>query len=234
MRVLVVGEGPHDVGLRNVWCERTARHVDHPGWLQVYIRKLARPGEPWEIVAIQSRQIVLTGGQRRSHMPLPEGHGAKALAARLKAEIDGFDMVIFMADADSADDREWDRHYGWIRNGFDRIADGPAAVACLPKCSSESWLLSDAEAWMQTGLDDPRDLPPRPEELSGHRHDPASNHPHRLFTRICRSAGVEDCRETRVEVAGRSDMDTVARKCPKSFVAFRRDLAQSSPSGRLP
>ena len=95
-----------------------------------------------------------------------------------------FDLVIFMADTDSVDDRDWDQHHAWIADGFSRIPEGPPGVACLPKCASESWLLSDEAAWTQLGLGDPSELPDRPEVLSGARGDPEGNHPHRLFARV--------------------------------------------------
>jgi len=132
-----------------------------------------------------------------------------------------------MADTDIVDDTDWDEHHAWIIDGFSRIPDGPAGVAGLPKCASESWLLSDEAAWRQLGLEDPSELPNQPEALSGKRDDPESNHPHQRFTRVCENAGVSDSRETRVEVAEHSTMAIVARKCPKSFVAFWSELAST-------
>jgi hypothetical protein len=225
MRVLVIGEGPHDIGVRDHWCARTKAYVELPGWLQELLKKFTGPDDVIAITALRSRDIVLTDRLRRQNMPLPEGHGAKALAAMFKAKSEGFDLLVFMADTDSKDDREWDRHHTCIREGFSKIPGGPFAVACLPKSASESWLLSDETAWTTLGLPNLSDLPTRPEDLSGERNDPKGNHPHRIFARICEQAGVSDSRETRVEVAKGSTLSVVARKCPKSFVAFWKELA---------
>lgn len=225
MKVLVVGEGPGDVGERDHWCDRTNQHITLPGWLHVVLGKLAKPGEPLDIVALRNRDIVLNPKDRQRNRPLPEGHGAKALAARLRAKIEGFDLLVFMADCDSRDNHDWDQHYGWIIDGFSRLEDAPPAAPCLPKCSSESWLLADADAWRAIGLSDIGQLPRTPESCWGKRDDPAGNHPHRIFARICHLSDVADSRETRVDVAERSDMATVKRKCPKSFATFWSDLA---------
>jgi hypothetical protein len=225
MKILVVGEGPGDVGERDRWCDRTRQRVTLPGWLHIVLRKLAKPGEPLDIVALRNRDIVLTAKESQRNQPLPKGHGAKALAAHQRAKIEGFDLLVFMVDCDSKDDREWDRHYSWIMDGFRRLADAPFAAACLPKCASESWLLADNAAWNSIGLTDHGKLPAQPESCWGKRDDPAGNHPHRIFARICDLSGVTDNRETRVDIAELSTMTTIRRKCPKSFATFWSDLA---------
>jgi hypothetical protein len=224
MRVLVIGEGPHDVGLRDHWCERRKTRVELPGWLHVFLGRLAKPDETIDITALRNRDIVLTPKLSREYRPLPEKHGAKALMARYKAKVEHFDLVVFMADTDSKDDRNWDKHHACIIEGFSKISDGPIGVVCLPKCSSESWLLSDVAAWAALGLTDMSKLPEHPETCWGERDDPKGGHPHRLFARICGLANLTDSRETRVDVAEKSTMTTMARQCPKSFAAFWREL----------
>jgi hypothetical protein len=225
MRVLVIGEGPHDIGERDQWCARTKTYIDLPGWLHIFLRKFVEPNKSIEITSLRSREILLTDRLRRENMPLPARHGAKALAAMFKAKSEGFDLLVFMADTDSNDDRDWDQHHACIIEGFSKIPNGPFAIACLPKSASESWLLSDEAAWNKLGLPDLSPLPTRPETLSGDRNNPEGNHPHRIFTRVCGQASVSDSRETRVEVAEGSMLATVARKCPKSFGAFWKELA---------
>lgn len=222
MKILVVGEGPHDIG-GSEWSSSKGEYDRLPGWLHVILEKLC--GQQIEIEAIDRKQLA---SPSKKHQPLPDRHGGKALAARLKAKTDECNLVVFMADTDSKDDRDWREHYDCILDGFSRIADGPPAVACLPKSASESWLLADTEAWRILGLTALNQLPREPEKLSGKRNDPKGDHPHRIFTRICGMADVKDGRETRVDVLRHSNPDTLQQKCPLSFGAFRRDLANAS------
>ncbi|CAK0750984.1 hypothetical protein CCP1ISM_30033 [Azospirillaceae bacterium] len=90
--------------------------------------------------------------------------------------------------------------------------------------ASESWLLADAGAWTTLGLTDTCLLPSAPETIAGRRNDPASNHPHRLFTRICRQALIEDNRATRVTLMEATKLAALARRCPISFGRFRDDV----------
>lgn len=220
MRVLIIGEGPHDVGVRDQWCDREKRLIDYPGWLQVFIRKLAKPNVDVEITAIQSREIVLAPKFRQKYRPLPSGHGEKALAAKFKGKTENYDVVIFMADTDSKDNGDWDKHHAWISEGFSKLTGGPHCVVCLPKCASESWLLADSKAWIELGLAETSELPAYPEDCWGKRNDPEGGHPHAKFAKICQNAGVSDSRVTRVSVAELSNMKTIHEKCPKSFGPF--------------
>lgn len=221
MKILVVGEGPHDIGCSE-WSDRKGDYDRLPGWLHVILEKLC--GQNLTIEAIDRKQLKPPS---KKHQPLPGRHGDKALTARLKAKIEQYDLVVFMADADSKDDQDWREHYDCILDGFKKIADGPPAVACLPKSASESWLLADAKAWRELGLTALNELPNEPEELSGQRNNPASNHPHQIFTRICAKASVADSRETRVEIFRHSEPKTLQQKCPVSFAAFWQDLAEA-------
>jgi hypothetical protein len=221
MKIMVCGEGSHDIG-RDEWNpqDRSRRRVD--GWLQSLLRNLGLNIE--ELVPRMRRSIVLLPRDERRHRPMPEGHGAKALAAKIIAEAEKCDLVIFMADADSPDPREWSRIRNQILDGFGRV-DGQPAVACVPMSTSESWLLSDLDAWEEFGLRCGGLLPPRPERIWGAPNNPAGNHPHQVFARVCRNAGVADSRETRVQIATDSDIETITRKCPTSFQTFRGDVA---------
>lgn len=225
MRVLIVGEGPADIGYPDAWDSRTKRQMPLPGWLQTLLARMAKPGQALEMTAIRRDQIFLTDRQRQTNRPLPAGHGHKALAARLKAKLERYDAVVFMVDTDSPDDKDWHRHHGQISDGFQRLPDGPAAIICLPKSTSESWLLADRNAWAALGLPEADELPAAPEDLWGPRNDPAGDHPHQRFARTCQAAGVDDCRETRVAIAQQSDPRTLATRCRLSFTAFWSDLA---------
>lgn len=129
-----------------------------------------------------------------------------------------------MADADSNDPGDWREKYDEIRAGFERINNEVKAIACVPMSASESWLLSDANAWREMGLQDCGILPTEPEKIWGERRNPDGDHPHQFFARICRAAHVCDDRETRVNVASVSNSQILEEKCPISYACFATDL----------
>lgn len=223
---MVVGEGPHDVGAP--WWDKNARELKvAPGWLQGLISRLA---DNIEITAIRREELPLSTRDLKRHRPLPGGHGARALLAKLKARAEGYDIVIFMADADTKDDKAWFGKRELVLDGFSRV-DGPPGVACMPKSASESWLMADFASWEILGLPDEHLLPKAPEEIWGEKSDPNSDRPHNLFARICVAAGVDDSRETRASLSGTASLAEIAARCPISFVAFRADLEAAIGEG---
>ena len=217
VRVFVCGEGRHDIGT----AIDEIRYDETEGWLQCLLRRLL--GDEVEFVAVRRNRLVIQRREQRKYRPLPMGHGTKALAAKLRAKAEGFDIVVFMADADSRRVRDWRRIRDQIYAGFDFI-DGVAAVPCVPMSTSESWLLSDIVAWVELGLVDESALPRRPEHIWGSRTDSGSNHPHQYFRRVCENAGVSDSQDTRVQLALRLNVDTVRRACPTSFDSFVTEI----------
>lgn len=228
MKILVVGEGKHDIGAR-VWREKEKCYADEPGWLQALIRRIAKPGLDFTITAIRRSDIKLTDVNKRKLMPLPEGHGAKALAAMQKAIIEDYNVVIFMADLDSNQERDWDQHIKYIHLGYSRISSDKkiTGIACLPKSTSESWILSDVDAWIQSGLEEEdaaalRALPP--ETLWGTPSDPKGNHPKQVFNKFkAKLRGSRDETALRVEIISASTPNNIISRCSVSFAGFMKE-----------
>ncbi|MDN4632784.1 hypothetical protein QCD71_14765 [Sphingomonas sp. PsM26] len=218
MKVYLVGEGSGDIGYRNHWCEKTLEHIDVDGWLQPVARNI-RPTETLEIVAQARDRLVIDKTLTRRTRPLPHGHGMKALLAKRSALLNKCDVVIYMVDTDSSDVRRWREIVSEITAGFDRLDGNITCIACVPMSASESWLMSDANAWDQvTGRSE--GLPTAPETVWGQRNDPQGNHPHMLFGRLCDAAGVPDNRDIRFLIGQRSAVTTLSTKCAQSFVPF--------------
>jgi hypothetical protein len=227
-RILLCGEGPHDIGQHD-WMPTERRHIHYDGWLQCIIRQVGFDDD--ELSTKRRNEIILLPRDQRRHRPLPPGHGAKALAAKLIAKIEGYDIVIFMVDADSNDPRSWKETRSQIIAGFAKI-DGVCAIACVPMSASESWLLADEDAWLGLGLLDTTLLPTSPESIWGRRNDSNGNHPHSFFARVCEHAGVSDSRETRAVIAENSSVRRIDEKCPVSFRSFAKDLDVLRPISR--
>jgi hypothetical protein len=226
MKVLLCGEGPHDIGEVQVWSQSLDSCVDYEGWLQVIVRQLLASDTAFWVR--RRNELVLLPRQQRKYQPLPDGHGAKALVAKLVADSEGCELVVFMADADSADTREWKLKRKQIQLGFAALENNVRGVACVPKSASESWLLADAAAWRGLGLRNAASLPARPEEIWGHRNDPNGGHPHQWFKRSCDEVNATDDRETRVQIANTSSPPVLRKRCPTSFAAFSDDLSNAA------
>ncbi len=217
IRVFICGEGKHDVGVPDE--ERST--VRNDGWLQVVLRRLI--GEDVQFRAVKRAGLVLQRREQRKYRPLPPGHGMKAMVSKLQARQEGYDLVVFMVDADSTDRKVWHSRRGEILEGFNRIV-GVVDVCCVPMSTSESWLLADSKAWAAVGLADLKVLPKRPERIWGKRKDPSSGHPHQYFRRVCLRAGVRNSLEVRLQIAELCDVSTLKEACPISFVGFVCDL----------
>ena len=131
--------------------------------------------------------------------------------------------MVFHLDADTNQRREWTRKRKEIVKGFAQL-NGVESLACVPMSTSESWLLADDQVWTDFGLTDLTLLPRRPEAIWGERNDPNGDHPHQYFRRVCVAAGVDDTREVRVQIAERTDLATLKKACPISFVSFVADV----------
>ncbi len=193
------------------------------GWMQIFLRKLWPDVEALSFMTIRRTQL----GTVPVTKPRPAGHGEKAYQAMLTAAAEGCGLVVFMVDADTTDSRDWERKRDEIQAGFEAARQNLIGIACVPMSASESWLMADDVAWQLMGLRDPAILPQRPETIWGPRDDPAGNHPHRYFKRVCDRANQPDNYTTRREIAERSALETLMRRCPVSFAGFQAELARS-------
>lgn len=218
-RVLVVGEGPHDVGRRE-WSRQADDWVTSEGWLQPTVRRV-RPSAD-EVAAIRLRDLVSL--PRRGGPPALGGLAHKARIAKVRATTEGHALVVLATDADSTDPREHARKVAEIDAGFATIAPELLGIACVPVATSEAWLLADPDAWTAMGAGDTSLARPRPEERWGRPHDPESGHPKMVFGRLCRDNGLVDDTALRAALAGTMDLAVVARRCPTGFPLFAAAL----------
>lgn len=207
MKILLCAEGPNDFG-----------RVGQEGWLQAVLKQALSPRRSISFQRIMRNELFAIT------KPRLKGHGSKAQAAHLLARRENCDAVVFMADSDTKSVRDWRKKYKLLVEGFDTNIRRPVAIACFPKSSSESWLLSDVEAWSVLGLADGQSLPRRPEDLWGARRDPASNHPKNVFSRVCELAGQGNTSETRYEVAIGTRLTVLESQCSVSFPPFHESV----------
>lgn len=221
---MLCGEGPHDVGRIEQWSIKKQTQVVEEGWLQPLLKKYAYDeGIEFEIVP-RARLVKLPGPQKA---PLPSGHGAKAFIAKFRAKSSNCDAVVFMLDGDTSADADWKGKLAEVQSGFDLVTGDTISIACVPKSTSESWLLSDEQAWNAVSGQNV-DLPEKPEELWGLPNDAESSHPKSAFVKTCEKAGLTNSTETRRALMEAASVETLRQKCPLSFQAF--DLAAGALS----
>lgn len=225
MKILICGEGKHDIGVADEWCGKSKAYVSIDGWMQPLIRSIK--GQEVSISIRKRRDLTLLPKVEKKFKPLPSGHGAKALMAKLAAVIGKYDAVIFMVDADTTDVARWKEIQQEILTGFSCIEGQAVGIACVPMSASESWLLADAQAWSTITNRTNLHLPSRPEEVWGARNDPTACHPHRMFANLCEQAGESDGHKIRLLLAEQIDLPTLRKNCPVSFEAFYDSLLKA-------
>jgi hypothetical protein len=221
MKILLCGEGPHDVGVIE-WSIRPDKSGIQEGWLQPLLDKIVDGISEYSVVQL-IRLISLPG--KSFEKERPKGHGLKAAIAKRRAIAEGCQMVVFMIDADSPDPKVWKAKRDDILSGFEFVPGDMKCIACVPMGTSESWLLASTEGWKRLGLDVSDQLPSHPEAIWGAPGDPTSNHPKQVFKRVCEVAKLDDCRSTRVEIIKNARINEIVDRCPISFAVFVADLA---------
>lgn len=228
LKVLVCGEGDHDMGKR-AWDQRALEHVEMDGCVQIFCRRLLP--ELHINFERKHRQTLIEMPRplrRRSAIELV-GHARKAAAAKAAAESDGFDAIVFMADADSKDGFVWLSKVKEVMDGFDAIPGRSIGIACVPKPSLEAWLFADARVWGARRVTSTV-IPTDPENSWGHRRDAVGGHPKQVFARLCSAAGLSNSSETRWMVARETDLVELEKVCRMSFVPFAESVRHMAES----
>jgi hypothetical protein len=224
-KILVCGEGPHDVGA-DEWDNRAKDWHFGEGWLHPLIRRIL--GSDIKLVSAKRSDVVLLPRVQDQHKPLPKGHGAKALAAAYFAKSKGCAAIVFMADNDSTSAKDWSQKCSDISAGINEFSGSLLGVPCVPMATSECWLLGDTKSWPNP--DERLEEFSNPENLWGERSDPAANHPKHVFRRQCYKAGRSDNRETRRAIAEHISLAELERKCSHSFPPFKADILKIKKS----
>jgi hypothetical protein len=227
-KVLLVGEGPSDIGDLAV---QPAYREGREGFLQPLLRSMA--GEDVEL-EFEGRKLVHLPKEPRTMRRAGEfqaenARRALALASALEAS-----ALVLAFDADKtpgarAKRLERRKRLRELRasaeDGFAHTrahdADAPAiqTAIAIPCRMIEAWALGDREA-LASLLDVPAHALDydAPEELWGDEHDPASDHPKRVWRRVT---------EERVdfsEIGAAASPSTLERTCPDSFPPFAKDV----------
>jgi hypothetical protein len=113
------------------------------------------------------------------------------------------------------DNKGLDEMYDQVKGYFkDAEAHKMPCLAIVPRHMTESWLLSDENAFKQVFKSKPA-LPPKPEETWGDKG--TAGHPKKYLERVLEKYHTTVSPEIYAEIAGRSDIEVLRKRCPESF-----------------
>ncbi len=226
-RVLLVAEGPSEIGHEDQWWTSKRKRAKQEGYFQPLLRRLLG-----DDVFIDAQRIT----NLKPH-GAGIGHGDRAAAARVIARTQGYDVLVYVKDVDRAGGTkksalERRRKLASVRqeivDGFDSER-GPPTITVTPcrmlrvlgtrRCSRDCRSRSPETRG-------PR-LPCRrtPEDTWGDEGEPSSGHPKCCLRRaLGREAGHADF----AEFAETAQLDVVEQRCPDSFPPFQAEAYRGS------
>jgi hypothetical protein len=215
VRVLFVGEGPHDIGRHDRFAPDEAQR---PGVVQVLARKVC-PALDEDSPALRWAELA-----RFDPTAKKKGFAAKMKAAALIAERRlACDGLVCVTDRDRDDDRAR------------QVTEGAAALASTTRVaygiaveSVEAWTLGAPKA-LAEALDVPekvvRAAYPHVAVEALYQNSGVSEHrPKDLLGRIAALAHQDSGQALRVAVAERTDTDALELACPEGFAPFAASL----------
>jgi hypothetical protein len=116
------------------------------------------------------------------------------------------------------DNEGLEKKYEEVHRYFiDATKDGAKCLAIVPQHMTESWLLSDENAFEQLFGKKPTvpPLPPKPEETWGNKG--TDNHPKKYLERVLKQYYATGSSEIFADIAGHSDIDIMRKRCSESF-----------------
>jgi len=152
---------------------------------------------------------------RKSNIKI-SGHYKLVKALATYSLLNGSKYIAYHQDADG----KFTEVYNAIISEFRLLQENDFfCLAIVPKETIESWLLSDDSAYPSIPYD-PK-LPSKPEEIWGLRND--ANHPYNYLVRVLAQFGLPDNRETYAQIAEKTGVEALKRRCPESFGKFYSD-----------
>lgn len=205
MKILLVSEGAHEIG-------GSAGEI---GALEILVRRHC-PGSAADITTrrVNDPSVKTAGGRENRWF-------GRCLAWLREAERSKFDLLVFVVDHDGDPDG---------RVAALRLAqEERSASISIPRAfglairTFDAWMLADTTA-TTSAVGHPVPTSPDPERI---------DEPKRLFESMVRGVGESaPVREIYARVAAQADLAVLARRCPRGFESFRKQLLAAAVSPR--
>jgi hypothetical protein len=163
------------------------------------------------------------------------GHADRAAKARVLANTQGYDLLVFVKDVDrqggtarSTSERKVKlaRVAAEIQSGLDAAqSERTLAIKATPCRMLECWALADEKALAEISDTDEVQVPNSPEDTWGKHDDPRSNHPK---CALRRALGREPNADDFAALAASSSIERLRSRCPDSFVPFHDEASKAS------
>lgn len=214
MNILLCAEGVTDSGRRR-YCEKTGQHIQEDGALQKIIRKFPE--------SENASFTVKTRGDIKKFSLFRERKDLGGRASYKLAAIAAKEKCTHIAYHQDEDNKGFDVIYEQVEEYFaDARAHDIKCIAIVPMHMTESWLLSDRNAFEYPPKDPP--LPKNPEEVWGKPE--SDNHPKKYLERVLAQFHKEPSAELYSEIADKLSVDVLKQKCPISFGRFFEDMKE--------
>ena len=209
-RVLVFGEGPHEIG-RKVDTELSCEELPA---LPRLVHRFADEPKSATYVCRRFKDVRAVHGKGRKFT-------TKVIRAMRQAQRDGFLGAVIVMDRDRQPDRE---RIDALRQGRDAADDAgcpPCAVGTAVE-TFDAWMIADADG-IKTAGGDPTKAPPNPESLDAKA---GPRHPKDVAHDVFGAAEGSGLGEKYAHVAREADLTTLERNCPKSFAPFAKEVRE--------
>lgn len=220
IRVMILGEGPTDVGTED----------GDGNWLEGCIPQLIKKVNPQvslEFVPIKKNSFSIVTLPKNGKKKF-QGHGKNIQKLIIYSQLRKiqYDLIAYYGDTDKESgtkntplqaQRASSEAYQQAHDAFDFFQKDGFAV--IPLRMLESWLLADEQSFHIT-FGERISLPTHPELLWGDKHDPNSDYPKHALQRILRDLNSSSDRQTFCNLVQNIEIITLLQKCPISFPPF--------------
>ncbi|MDR1046799.1 MAG: DUF4276 family protein [Treponema sp.] len=205
--VLLCCEGPDDQG-RKKYID--GEYIQSDGVMQILIKKTS--GRNDLNFVVKQRRDLKAISIRKKYLNKQQ---MTSLRLVWLAQKEKCTHIAYHRDEDNKGLGEmYDQVKGYFK---DAEANKTSCLAIVPQHMTESWLLSDKNAFKQVFGEIPAKpvLPSKPEETWGNKG--TDNHPKRYLERVLAQYHTTVSSEIYAEIAGNSDIDVLRERCRESF-----------------
>jgi hypothetical protein len=207
IRILLCGEGTTDQGRKDFI---DGEYVNSDGVLQTLIKKVSPVGNLTFVV--KTRQDLKSTIKLYKHYYGKQTTNSKKLA--IAANNENCTHIAYHRDEDSKGLKEmYDQVQGYFE---DAKKKGINCIAIVPMHMTENWLLADKNAYPAIPVNP--ELPSRPEETWGSKG--TDTHPKKYLERVLAQFPQykkQALSKVYAEIAEKSDIEILRRRCPESF-----------------
>jgi hypothetical protein len=212
--ILLCCEGPDDQG-RKKYID--GEYIQSDGVMQILIKKTS--GRNDLNFVVKQRRDLKTISIRKKYLNKQQMTSLRL--ARL-AQKEKCTHIAYHRDEDNKGFAEM---YDQVKAYFkDAEANNTSCLAIVPQHMTESWLLSDKNAFKQVFKEIPSKpaLPSKPEETWGNKG--TDTHPKKYLERVLAQYHTAVSSEIYAEIAGGFDVGVLRKRCPESFGQFYTDM----------